>query len=226
MSEPLGNGIDTAVQLKTGDKEVLKMVDQTIDAAIAQGDIMPVMVFGRALRRQMQASGLALAKLLYRLSESWELFKAVGVDDEFVDVVYADMGIAPETTTKYVALWGAIFENPAVPIEVKESLESKPMRSLILLTAAARDEEFDWAKVVDATTPAEIREIVREHRGQQTSSKTAVTLELDLRNGQITARQGDQWRIVGVLLIKEYKQDPLVATGIDRIVNSAGIMEK
>lgn len=226
MSEPLGNGIDTSIQLKSGDREVLKLVDNAVDAAIAQGDVMPAIVFGRALRRQMQASGLALAKLLYRLHEGWELFQAAGMDDEFVDVIYAEMGVAPGTTTKYVALWESLFANPQIPAEVKENLEGKPIRSLILLTASARDEDFDWEKVVDASTPHEIREIVREHRGMQTSAGTAVTLEISLKDGKITARKGDQYRVVGMLLVKEYKKDELVRAGIDRIISSAGIMEK
>lgn|SRR5574340_608681 len=226
MSEPIGNGIDTAIQLKAGDREVLRMVDTAVDSAIAQGDLGPAITFGRALRRQMQASGLALAKLLYKLREAWELFKAAGIDDDFVDVIYTEMGVAPGTTAKYVALWESLFANPQIPPEVKQNLESKPMRSLILLTAAARDEDFDWEKVVDATTPHEIREIVREHRGQQTSSGSALILEINLRDGKLTARKGDETAAIGVLAVKEYPTNPLVASAIDRILSSAGIMEK
>lgn len=226
MSEALGNGIDTAIQLKSGDREVMNMVDHVVDAAIAQGNLTMATSYGTALRRQMQASGLALAKLLYRIKESWELFQAAGVDDEFVDVIYAEMGIAPGTTVKYVALWDSLFANPQIPAEVKEVLEGKPMRSLILLTAAARDEDFDWEKVVEATTQHEIRDIVRDHRGQQTSSGSAIRLEIDLRDGKITATKGDETVPVGVLALKHYKTIPLVASAIDRIISSAGIMEK
>jgi hypothetical protein len=226
MSEPLGNGIDTAIQLRAGDREVMSMVDQVVDAAVAQGNLTLVTTYGMALRRQMQTSGLALAKLLYRVKESWGLFQAAGLDDEFIDVIYAEMGVAPGTTTKYVALWEALFANPNIPIEVKENLEGKPMRSLILLTASARDEDFDWTRVVDAATPSEIREIVRAHRGQQTSSGSALRLEINLRDGKITARKEDQYRVVGMLLVKDYKKDPLVASAIDRIIGAADIMEK
>lgn len=226
MSEPLGNGIDTAIQLQPGDRQVMTMVDAVVDAAVAQGNLTMVTTYGMALRRQMQTSGLALAKLLYRVKESWGLFKAAGIDDEFVDVIYAEMGVAPGTTTKYVALWEAIFANPNIPIEVKENLEGKPMRSLILLTASARDEDFEWEKVMDAATPSEIREIVREHRGQQTSSGSAMRIEIDLRDGKLTARKGDETVPVGVLAIKQYKTNPLVASAIDRIISGADIMEK
>lgn len=226
MSEQLSNGIDTAIQLKPGDREILKMVDMVVDSAVAQGNLIPATVFGQALRRQMQASGLALSKLLYRIKESWDLFKSAGVDDEFLDVIYAEMGVAPGTTTKYVALWESIFANPKVPVEVKEVLESKPMRSLILLTAAARDDDFDWEKVVEANTQHEIREIVREHRGQQTSSGTALRLEINLRDGKIFAYKGNETAPVGLLLLSEYKNNPLIASAIDRIISGANIMEK
>ena len=154
------------------------------------------------------------------------MFQSAGVDDEFIDVVYAEMGVAPGTTTKYVALWQSIFANPDIPDDIKEKLEGKSMRSLILLTAAARDGDLDWDRVVEATTPSEIREIVRELRGQQTSSVSAVTLEINLRNGMLTARKGDEQVNFGILSIKDYKNDPLIATAIDRVRSSAGIMER
>jgi len=226
MSEPLGNGIDTAVRLRPSDKDVLNMVDAAIEAAVAQGDLTPAMTFGRALRRQMQASGLALAKLLYRLQEKWELFQAAGIDDEFVDVIYAEMGVAAGTTNKYVALWSSIFANPQIPDSIKDALEDKPIRSLILLTAAAREENLDWDKVVDATTPHEIREIVREARGQQTSSHSALVLEINVRNGILTARRGDTQVNFGALTVKDYNKNDLIKAAIDRVVSSAGILEK
>jgi len=226
MPDTLSNGIDTAIQLRPSDKDVLNMVDQAVDAAIAQGDLSPAITFGRALRRQMQVSGLALAKLLYRLYRNWDLFKAAGVDDEFVDVIYAEMGVAPGTTSKYLGVWGNIFDNPDIPEMVREALTSKPIRSLILLTAAARDENLDWDKVIEATTPHEIREIVREARGVQTSGHSALILEIDLRNGLLTARKGDAMVNFGVLTVKDYKKNELVAAAIDRIVSSAGIVEK
>lgn len=226
MPDTIGNGIDTAIQLRPSDKEVLNMVDAAIDAAVAQGDISPAITFGRALRRQMQVSGLALAKLLYRLQDTWELFRSAGVDDEFVDVVYAEMGVAPGTTTKYVALWSSIFANPQIPDEVKDALENKPIRSLILLTAAAREENLDWNRVLEATTPHEIREIVRETRGEQTSSSSALILEMNVRNGILTARKGDESISFGALTVKDYTKNKLVRAAIDRVVTAAGIMEK
>lgn len=219
-------GLNNSLILHPEDHGVLQWVDDVMERSIIQGDIQPVLALGRNLRHSLQMSGLGLAKLLYSLHEHWDQFKAAGIDDEFVDVVYGEMGVATGTTAKYIAMWGSVFENKAIPQEVKNKLYTKPIRGLLLLTAAARDGEIDWDKVTEAGTVAEIRQVVRNQRGEVTSSNSALTLELDIRTGSLFARRGVEKAIIGLLLMENRSTSDLIQDGIQRLIDTGGIHVK
>lgn len=222
------NGADIAVVLTDGDRRVFQQVDETIEQSILRGDLQPAMSLGRAFRRSIQANGLALAKLLYRVEESWELFKASGVDDEIKNVFYSEIGVAPSTVYKYINMWRSVFANPDIPDETKRALEGKPMKGLLLLTAAARNGELgsdDWQRVSGAATSSEIRHIVRDIRGDHTSSNSAITIEMNSSNGMLRARQGEYVTIIGVLNIGLISEDKIADAAISRVINNCNIME-
>lgn len=221
----INNGIDLASFLTPTDFILLDQVEEIVQQSVYRGDVHAAMVFGRALRRGLQVNGIALAKLLAKLSDSWELFQAAGIDDEFVDVIYAEIGVSPSTTNKYVAMWKAVFDNPNVPQEALPKLYGQPIKSLLLLTAAAREGSLDWNKVSSAVTTADIRNLVKQARGEATSSGSAIHLSLDVRDGTIWARQGVEKSVIGVLLLTRQKDDALVEAGIQRLIRSANIME-
>jgi len=229
MSEDMifNTGVDMAVVLTPGDRKVFDMVDTTVDQAVAQGDIQPIMAMGRALKRNIQASGLALAKLLSRVSDVWE--SMFNYEDDMYEVFYTEMGIAHSTAYKYINMWKAVFENPEIPDEVKQGIEGKPMKSLLLLTAAAREGQLsgeDWERVAEATTSSEVRGIVRDIRGERTSSSTAMMLELSLTTGAISVRKGSQLEVVGMLLVSQRDKNDLIEAAIAKIVSSTNMMEK
>lgn len=222
----VGNGVDLTVKLTVGDRKIFDLVDETIEQSIALGDVQPAMAMGRALRRGIQANGLALAKLLYKVSEAWEIFQ---YEDDMYEVMYTELGVAHSTAYKYINMWSAIFSNPSIPDDVKQELEGKPMKSLLLLTAAAREgeiSEVDWDKIADATTSSEVRGIVRDIRGERTSSSTAMTLELNLTTGALYARRGDDAQVVGMLLISQRESSDLIDAAITKITTNCSIMEK
>ena len=222
----LSNGVDLAVSLTPGDKKIFEMVDEVMDTVVCQGEVELAMAMARSLRRNVQASGLALAKLLYCLNQKWEL---VGGDDDMYEVLYSDAGISRSTIQKYITMWGAIFENPGVSAGVKEELKGKPIKSLLLLTAAAREGEIDeetWEKVADTTTSSEVRGIVRDIRGERTSSREAIVLELNLKSGVLFARKGDMSEMVGVLNVMLREESSMIDAAITRIVNNCSIMER
>lgn len=228
MSEEMmvGNGVDMAVMLTPGDKKIFDMVDEIVEQSIVQGDIQPAMSLGKSLRRSMQASGLALAKLLYRVREAWEV---LGDDNDLYEIIYAEMGVASSTVHKYINMWDAIFANPNISDEIKLQLEGKPIKALLLLTAAAREGEIDkevWERVSDASTSSEIRSIVRDLRGERTSSSQAIVLELNMTSGILMARKGDQYDVVGMLNVGLRQESDLIEASITRLVNSANIMER
>lgn len=228
MSEEMtiGNGVDMAVMLTPGDKKIFDMVDEIVEQSVVQGDIQPAMSLGKSLRRSIQANGLALAKLLYRVKEAWEV---LGDDNDLYEIIYAEMGVASSTVHKYINMWGAIFANPQISDEVKAQLEGKPIKALLLLTAAAREGEIDeetWERVSDATTSSEVRSIVRDLRGERTSSNQAIILELNMTSGILMARKGDQYDVVGMLNVGLREESDLIEASITRLVNSANIMER
>jgi hypothetical protein len=228
MSEEMtiGNGVDLAVMLTPGDKKIFDMVDEIVEQSIVQGDIQPAMSLGKSLRRSIQANGLALAKLLYRVREAWEV---LGDDNDLYEIIYAEMGVASSTVHKYINMWDAIFANPNISDEIKSQLEGKPIKALLLLTAAAREGEIskeDWERVSDATTSSEVRSIVRDLRGERTSSNQAIVLELNMTSGILMARKGDQYDVVGMLNVGLRQESNLIEASITRIVNSANIMER
>jgi hypothetical protein len=228
MSEEMtiGNGVDLAVMLTPGDKKIFDMVDEIVEQSIVQGDIQPAMSLGKSLRRSIQANGLALAKLLYRVREAWEV---LGDDNDLYEIIYAEMGVASSTVHKYINMWDAIFANPNISDEIKSQLEGKPIKALLLLTAAAREGEIskeDWECVSDATTSSEVRSIVRDLRGERTSSNQAIVLELNMTSGILMARKGDQYDVVGMLNVGLRQESNLIEASITRIVNSANIMER
>jgi hypothetical protein len=224
--ESIANGMDMEVILTPSDAKVFDLVDEVMDMAVAQGSVDPVVSMVRSLRRSMQASGLALAKILFCLSESWDI---IGGEDDMYEVVYAECGIARSTAYKYINMWGAVFNNPAIPEEVKTALRGKSMRSLLLLTAAAREGEIDdstWENISKATTSSEIRGLVRDVRGERTSSHTAIVLELNMKSGVLTARKSGVVEVVGVLNVSLRDTADLIDASIQRIVDACNIMER
>jgi hypothetical protein len=221
----VSGAIDLSTSLREADELLLTSVDEIIGMAIAQGDPRVAAKFARGLRSNLQASGLALAKLLFSLSEAWKTFQSAGIEEDFVDWVYAEIGVSTNTTTKYVNMWRSIFANPEISRDIKDKLETKPMRSLLLLTAAAREDDLPWERVVEAETPAEVSSIVREIRGERTSSGSAVRLYVK-KDGTLIAIQGDKRVSFGFLYVDARPENVLVDRAITRVLSGAGISEE
>jgi hypothetical protein len=130
---------ENEIYLQEADLEVIRIVDEVVNRSLITGDIRMAMDFGRSLRRNHQVQGLALAKLLYEVENRWVEFSTDGIEGDYVDIIQAELGIAPSTTKKYVRLWGTLFDSDAVPAEQQRMLMNKPIKGLLLLPAAAED---------------------------------------------------------------------------------------
>ena len=217
-------GIDRDLFLQESDLDVMRLVEDQVAKSVTAGDPSSAFRLGRTLRKGMQVQGLALVSLLYQMNKSWALFEAAGIEDKFEDVVNTELGLAPSTTRKYIMMWEAIFDNPEVDPEIKKGLMSKPLKSLLMLTASAKEGSINWRAAVDATDPVELREVIQDARGMATSAGTRLILTLDIRDGSLAARRGDGVPVhVGWLDVLAEDQD--VKDAIHRIVSSAGIME-
>jgi len=217
-----------SIQLSS--ESIIQNIDEAINRSIAAGDPLIALEYGRSLQVEGQVRGLALAKMLYRMKKNWNIFVSAGVEDDFETVVYSVNGYKAGTIDKYVRLWENVFENASIEEGLKNRLAALPIGQLLLLSAAASDGDLtnaDWDKVIVASSKEEVRDIVREARGERTNSGTAVSLKLYDRDGSqyprgtLVAYQGEDSVVVGYLTMDDLS--PLFDKAKSRLINGAGI---
>lgn len=211
--------------LTVGDLQVLDQVDEVIARSLDEEDPRIAIRFGSALKRNMQVSGVALAKLLWNIQSNWKTFENSGIEDDFYSVIEAEMGLALITIKKYTRLWDSIFANPDIPAPIKQRLLGKPMTSLLLLPALTDEADVDWERVADAPTKDDLRSYVKEIRGATTSSESAVFITLDVRTGHLKAYMGGNSPVIFGLLNMDRMEEPAAKKAIERIIRNASIKE-
>lgn len=221
------SALDQPVQLPKEALFLLDQVDEVIEKSLTAGDPRAAFRFGQSLRQSQQVSGVALAKLLAKLFDCWDTFQAAGVDDEFVNVVFDEMGVAPATTKKYVSLWNALFENKVIPEYAKAQLIGRPIDTLLLLTGAAKEGNFDekeWLNVAAAPDKATVRDMIHAKRGQRTSSKAALKVVLD-KNGHLYCRRGaGKKKAMAVFNVDDDTiADDDIWQALNRLMNASGV---
>ena len=219
-----GDGDD--VFLSDGDLLIFNTVDEITTKAIEAGDPSIATRLGRSLHRGVRVSGIALCKLLWILRDNWAKFQADGVDDNFYSVMESEIGLAVSTIHKYSDMWESVFANPDISDEIKHRLLNKPVKTLLLLPALAKDaSDVDWAEVAETNNHADMRALIRSYRGEATSSKTAIHIRLELSSGQLSARKGTGNYVVFGILNLDKRSDPAVSGAIDRIIREGRISE-
>jgi hypothetical protein len=219
-----GEQLDQAIVVGDMARRALQFVDEMVNQAVDQGDDQKLVGFGASLRQGMQVNGLSLAKLLYRWYQHAEAF-GIGPDD-FVDHIYANLGISAQTTRKYTMMWQTIFEEAKLDEGIYLALMGKPIQGLLSLTAAAREEQLDeqdWQEIANAPDAAAMSEVVRKKRGDQTSSKTRIVITWD-RDGTLMARQNDDFEAIGYL--KNDCETQFGSAAVDRLLMKGGVVEK
>jgi hypothetical protein len=222
----LVGGMDISPMFTSKDFEFLQEVDTVIERSVLQADPTYAFNFGRLLWKDGHLKGLALAKFLSKMSQHWDQFQLGEVQDRFEDAVSSEIGISPQTVRKYTGMWENLFENDEIPEDVRKQLFGKPIRSLLLLNAAARDgDDLDWEGIAGASTGNEIRNLVREARGERTSSSSAIRIIL-YPSGTLVMRKGSDLSdtIIGELDVDQMRKSPDVNKAITRIIDRAGIL--
>lgn len=151
-------------------------IDAVVDRAITSGDPLIATEYGNQLRRTIISKGIGLAHLLYGLKSNWVLFRAAGIEEEFGDFINAHMQIASRTADKYADMYEVVFVNAQLPDDLKLQLAKKPMKELLLLTAAVREGSLDRDDLEDVAVLdySGVRDRVRAARGDATSSYIVV----------------------------------------------------
>ncbi len=220
--------VEQPIKITAKQKEIFDDVEGAVQQAIMVGDPMVAFKFGTDVISGIGIRGYALAKLLYRLNESWAIFTASGITDDLFTMAEVYMGIKPSTTQKYMRMWEAIFENDEIPEDVKSLLMGRSIKDTLLLTGAARDGTFDAEELKEVVMSGNLRDRIREKRGEVTSSSSAIKIFLAARDkgaikeGALFAKRGDETEVVGML----YSDlDELGTKAVARIVGSSGILE-
>jgi hypothetical protein len=215
--------IETIV-VQQEDMQLFSAIDSYVSRSVLMSDPTILWNFGRSLCKNVQLQGHALAKLLFSLKENWQTYNC---EDDIYDVIQAELGIRISTAKKYVTMWERVFSNPEIPDNIKQQLLGRNMKTLLLLSATAEESEIDWSEVVNTNTDGEVRELVRKARGEQTSSKTRITIYFDHKSGELTAVSDDHKCVLGMLIVELFGElDPLIQKATERIIKSAGIIEK
>jgi hypothetical protein len=214
------------VFLSKGDLSIFDDVDKATASAIENSDPQIATRLGRALHRGVRVQGVALCKLLSVMRDNWSQFQSDGVEDNYYSVMESEIGLAVSTVHKYCDMWQSIFENGDISDEIKQRLLAKPVKTLLLLPALAKDAEaVEWEDVAKTTSHQEMRELIKWYRGERTSSETAIHIRLDVQSGQLSARKGTGNYVVFGILNLDKRSDPAVDGAIDRICREARISE-
>lgn len=207
----------------------LREVDTILGRAITAGDPLIATEYGNQLGKTIKLKGIALAKLFYGMRSNWALFRAAGIEEEFGDFVNAHMDTTSKVAEKYADMYEAVFENAPIPIELKDQLASKPMKQLLLLTAAVREGSIgeDELEEVVLKSYEGVREIIRAARGEVTSSVSRVYARLVQREESkypkgalvVFGPEGNE-------VIAMFKTPPETASGqkyLERVKNALGL---
>lgn len=222
----------TTRSMTVEEQHIFDEVDGVISRAVTIGDPLLVFEYGVDIARRRAMEGLALAKLLYRLEESWGMFQVAGLEDDMLPMVEIHMGIKPSTAKKYLDMWKGIFENPMVPEEIKTILSGRKISDLLLMTAAVREGQLsgeDLKAVALTASTQDLRDKIKEVRGEQTSSSSAIRLYLtrvskgDMPAGTVYAQQG---RKKEVLFKVKSEYGELGQQAMARFIRENGLIEE
>ncbi len=211
----------------------LAEVDTILSRAIAAGDPLIATEYGNQLHRTAFLKGVSLAKLLYGLRENWSVFRAAGIGDTFEDFVVAHMiSVDKSTAHRYANMFESVFIRAEISDILRSQLSLKPIRSLLLLTAAVREGSIGEEELQEAVLKNEsgIREIIKRARGYQTKSSRAIYAKIVTREdsaygprGALVVFQDGDSEKAGLINLnpdKEFTQQFL-----ERMKNALGIGE-
>ena len=191
-------------------QEIYEVLDESIEA----GSPEPALNFAASLAATGYLRGIQLARLLYELDEMWHKFET---DDTVEDAVFKHLGTSPVTFTQYTRMYRYVLKD-------RPRLIGKPIRGLIGLIAASRDEELsedDWEEIYGAADVAGMLAVRDRVRGKRTSGHARIVIEHS-RDGYITARRGDEREELGFV-----KRKPLTDVGkraLDRLQRGSGMV--
>ncbi len=202
-------------------------MEDMVRAAAASNDPSSIFQEISMLRKDAQLKGVMVAKLLSDLWDVWPTLQ--GVDASFngyVEAASAETGLRAKTIKPYIRMWKAIFANKQVPAGARAALFNFPVATLLYLQPAAQDGTLDgkWKDVIECETPGEVKDMVRDLRGTNTSSETAVRIVLS-HDGRLRAKRGSKGNYIPIGHLALDSENEIAKIAITRIITAAGIVE-
>lgn len=223
--------MDNDVKITSDELRMFDTVDTTVHKAVVSGNPLLITELADELIRGGQIRGLALAKLFWSMQSNWKIFEAAGIEDDWITFLEVHTGRSRQTITKYASMWERVFANTDISEEYKRELAGKDLNSLMRLASLAGEgiEEETLKKVIEATNSTEAKDIIKKERGEATSSKTALLIFYQLREGgqlppgTLFIRDNGKPVIIGTL--DHGSGDAQVEKAINRILNGAHVRE-
>jgi hypothetical protein len=208
--------------LDIDDKEILQKAENVIQEAIEQQNAYIALNVCRELVGVGKLSGMALAKILYSIKDSWESFD---IDDWFEDVVYEYIGLHQTTVTRYVRVW-EMYAEEKIPKKFEEKIQQRNIKEQIPIANAIAQgceiDDDDWKELADAPDLSTVLRVVRDISGKP-PRKSSLQIYLD-RDGSLWAYQENQKGFVGSLEVDD--KEELVKKAIERLVKNSGVMKR
>jgi hypothetical protein len=221
----VGNSaLDIFVTPGRKDFAIVAQVDDAIKQAVKEHDPAPLIAYGNKIRSVVQLGAVAVCKIANALKEHWKEFE--GVQDETWDeYTHAELGLDATTARNYARVWRHIFGNPDLREEVKTDLAGWHISSLVDISAAAERGELEgkWDEILACSNRSEVREKLREIRGEEIASSNGMKLFL-FKDGSLKLKVG-QGRYLGFGFLNLEDKNENVVKAVSRIKDAAGILE-
>jgi len=205
--------------------KAFSQVDRVIKNALEQQDPEIAAAGLSQLTGMERVAGLAKAKLLFRLQESWKKFDLPGED--FKDFLMERSAISRETIDRYILVW-KIYESGSVPKALVPKLMGRTMRDQIKIAVIADRiplKEKEWKAISNTVNEHELTEL-KHKLLNQAPRKSGITIRLR-KNGDLEATDNRRKPfLIGYMKYQEKGSDPIIDKAIERIVRAAGILEE
>ena len=216
----------------------IEQVESVLYKARETGDIMEATKWAAGILLGQRITGTMLVKFFGEMRHIYLNYpvidELVGEEIPYITWMSEQLNYSTQTIRKYVDAWDYILDNIDFTEASREAMTAKPVEQLILTAPAAKADQLEQShidQIVNSTSKAEVRDIIKKARGgSKTSGKTALSITFEREGsgmvpGRIMCkRQGDEtWKHVGLLHIEDEDRD--IQAAIHRIVNAAGLME-
>ena len=210
------NNLDQPIPLD-GEEWLYQQVDAIMDKASEEKNIEIAINGCVQLINLAKLSGLALARMLYRLHKDWV------INHEVADMLFERSGLRSETIDAYVDVWH-IHEKNLIPEQHRKLIRQRNIKDQIpiakLISQGHDVTEADWNEIAHAPDYTTVAAKIREIKGTP-PRKGSLQLHLK-RNGDLYGMMDGRQQFVGYLNLEE-QADPIVNKAIKRI-ESVGIL--